>query len=154
MHPPVSWNVLSDGQPDNSTTLPIRMWSGGKNTGGLCSARSSIWAHTEKQPLLCIWLSAETAASWWNTGCPWWAKELGNHPVCEASLPQVTTGLESWHVICNCSGPHFKLMGKELENSIFLIPSPIFPHSPSYTRGCPVFVFVFLWVMNVLAVLI
>lgn len=66
MHPPVRWNFLSDGQPDNSTTLPSRIWSGGKNTGGLCSARSSIWALTEWQSLLCVlclwrpWHCAET----------------------------------------------------------------------------------------------
>ena len=49
MHPPVRWNVLSDGQPDNGTTLLIRMWSGGKNTGDLCSVRSSLWAHAQGQ---------------------------------------------------------------------------------------------------------
>ena len=49
MHPPVRWNVLSDGQPDNGTTLLIRMWSGGKNTGDLCSVRSSLWAHAQRQ---------------------------------------------------------------------------------------------------------
>ena len=81
MHRPVRWNVLSDGQPDNSTTLPIRMWSGGKNRGGSCSERSSIWAHApEWSSALCFTVCGAPGAPAPALGAQWQAKEYGNHP--------------------------------------------------------------------------
>jgi hypothetical protein len=78
MHPPVRWNVLSDGQPDNSTSLQTRMWSGGKSTCGLCTARSSLQVHALGQTTLCVAVCGAhgMALKPHSSGQ---AKELGNH---------------------------------------------------------------------------
>lgn len=117
MHPPVRWNALSDGQPDNGTTLPIRMWSGGKNTGGLCFVRSSIQAHAQGWPhALCIPVCGGQGILL-KRRVLMAGKEsrTSSNLIIRASSGEVT-GLERDDVsYVPCTRPHFKLMEKDLE---------------------------------------
>lgn len=109
----------------------------------LCSARSSIWAPTEWQSLLCLWRLWRL----WHH-----AETLGvrggqrNLETIQSKIQPSSgedTGQESWRVIYALLWTTLQVNRKELENSFLLTPSPMFPHSSWCSGGC--FLLYFAW---------